>query len=1138
MGTTLDALNAGSLTYRYVVAIEGYAFLLTNGDPGDLSPAWDGSAYDVAGVRGLGGLFVELDAEGMADPWVPFQGGGTCTLRVVRTNAADTFGVDTHRKLTGAETYLAATADRNDITIHVLSTTGFAAAGEAFIGTECIAYTSLTATTFAGVTRGMYSPFQNSIGQPWAGFHRVGIAANRVNLSPIVSQQPRTWLGKWVAVYVHRVVAGVLDDLANAHCVFAGKIDDLRDDATGATVLQLRHVLDTLGETTIGRDQFSAEVAEGLFLREFITLRMFDWTSFPTASKGSHVLTVVGSGATGTDQINAGYYSLGAICEFISVWLAGELAAGNIYGSYWMASPVPSPNGLRTKLYYEIPNAGSTHVKFELQMPALLAMFLGYTDYSASFADQALRVTIAPTSSIESNTAYRREGSTLPLRTIIAHQEVNVLGRALEIGLENEVGTFVDQFADMPVTGGAPQSHGLPWGIFSFNDAGFIMAAKDGSNLRFALTVFGFLPGAPGVDPLASLVVGIDQTAPIVLKQIVAISATFATLVKKLFYSSGTLHFNHPSFDVLSYGLGANIPGSLLGPDFEASIDALPGAGASLFVYADKAMKLSEVLSSDLILRWAFPRWRQGRLGFAAWQIPTPDNAVAALTEHTKARPAATTTNDRAATVLSSELQYSIITVRYNRLSIATEDYKSFLTFEDATAVDDGGGEGKPLTIKARNVYAELVGSGPGIEQIAPDFLAQATLFTRPFRKLSLSIGPALYEQVAPGDVVTITDSFARDPTTGLRGLSARAALVIRARYNRGGAQLGNPMGVAAQGEVEVLLAPDQARIAAYAPAAELDRAADGGGFAHGYNPTTKTLRCITHQYSETTEPRDAARFANGDKILVVEIDPAVPSAPLLWFRTVNGTPVNDDIVLNTALTSPTYDGTLAYRVTFDHYATQTATQRQLCSQADDATGQIEALAAPYQFSAGTSAVAFTAYDPTLPIELIPDVSYGDGKALDVGHEAALAQLANNLVDYRTAHHSAALNNFEMVSAASGTYRLLAFYPVFLTAEVQGSVSRSLAVAPFLRSDGLFVRSVRISLCNAPPSEDNIDDVERPAGYSEAVFSTLSPGYITPAAQFLDERAKAANGIGWIWIEGTIGVHTYGLMRCDQGPRT
>src|SRR5438094_843527 len=124
MGTTLTALNAGSLSYRYVVAIEGYSQLLTSAAPSAAVTAWSGTG--------------------------------------------------------------------------------------------------------------------------WGEHHRQGLAANGVTLAPIVSAQPRAWVGKWVGVWLHREVGGVLDVKAQAQLVYFGRIVEIRDDpTTGATVVQLKHAMDS-----------------------------------------------------------------------------------------------------------------------------------------------------------------------------------------------------------------------------------------------------------------------------------------------------------------------------------------------------------------------------------------------------------------------------------------------------------------------------------------------------------------------------------------------------------------------------------------------------------------------------------------------------------------------------------------------------------------------------------------------------------------------------------------------------------------------------------------------------------------------------------------------------------------------------
>lgn len=1144
MGTSLDTLNAGSITYKYVVAIEGYSKLLTTAAAAAAVTAWAGTDWAAA----LEGLFVELDNQGSAHPWEPFQGGGTCTLRIA-PDAADTFGIDTHRKLAGAETYLAATVDRNDTTIAVKDTTAFAASGEAFIGTECFAYSAKAATTFTVSTRGKYAAFTTSSGARWAGHHRQGTAANRVSLDPIVSAQPRVWIGKWVAVYLHRDIGGVLDVKAQAQLVYAGKIDEIRDDASGLVVVQLKHVMDTLGEAMLGRDQWTANIIEGIYLRDGQLFGMIDFAGDPASPRTANNLTCVASGAAGSNQFNEGYYSLDQLCDVINKWFEGERAAARIYGVYSIASPVASNVGLRTKIYFKIVNGDpSTTVSWQIKMPSLVAALFGFTLENPQQLQTASTTIDAPPNR-NSNTSWLYQSPAPPLRGVLSHLETSNNLLDARVGLFGEVGTFLGQFDLLPRANRPPFGDlGLDWGVFSFNDTNYMVAAKVGNELRYMMPAFGFtLPGDPsGASPWSGqpstvMTVSFDQPSTIVVKQVAALDTTFSTLLKFFFYGSGTANFNHASLDTLSYGLGLGIPGSLLGSGFDASVDALPGADANILVLIDRPTRMSDIVSSDLILRWAFPRWKQGTLSFAAWSLETSTTPLL-LTEATKATPLGTKSNERTVTTLSNEWLRDIVTLLYNRDALSKEDYLSSLTFEDASHVDDSGGEGRPLTIKARNTYGQYINTGQGIEQIAPKFLAQFTLFSRPVRKQTLSIGPALYEQVAPGDVVSVSDTFARDPTTGARGIAIVSALVVRARSNRGGAQPNNPRGLPAQGEVDVMYSPDGTRPGIYSYAALVDETVSGGGFSAGYNSGTLTLRCKTHGHSESSEARDASRFVNGDKILIIERDPAIPSSPLSWSRTVTGAPVNDDIVLNSALAAPAFAATKRYRIIYDTYSVQQTSQRTLAAQADT-DGLIENLASPFQYTEARSSAAFTAYDPTIPAELVANACYGDGKPLDCGHEFALLHLGLLLYDYRTAHCAPVV--LDEATAGAGTwsgYQLVAFWPVHLGYDPQFAFDRQISVAPMFRSTTGGSASVRVTVVREPPEDGPIPPGELtavaiPLAASSQVFTTTTTTFAIPTATLVLD-VKNVSGVAWVLVECTQVAEIWGLARFDEGPRT
>src|SRR5689334_4949944 len=114
MGTTLAALQSGSVAYRYVVAIEGCKYLLHNSTDAAVLAAWAGTDWADDGDF-IGGLFVDLQCEQRLNPNEPFGSGGSCTLTVV-PDVDDVFGKFTGKRHSSARTYLTQSLDCDDTT--------------------------------------------------------------------------------------------------------------------------------------------------------------------------------------------------------------------------------------------------------------------------------------------------------------------------------------------------------------------------------------------------------------------------------------------------------------------------------------------------------------------------------------------------------------------------------------------------------------------------------------------------------------------------------------------------------------------------------------------------------------------------------------------------------------------------------------------------------------------------------------------------------------------------------------------------------------------------------------------------------------------------------------------------------------
>ncbi len=1125
MGTTLTALQAGSCNYKWIAAIEGVSYLLTDATTTQATNAWTG--LDVTSA--LHGLFVELQNEQRINPWEPLTGAGKLTLRM-KQDASDTFGIDVTRKSAGAETALTATIDRNDTTIPVKSTTNFDASGTIYIGTECITYSGVTATSFTGCTRGMYHPFGTGVAPTVCRFgqhHRVTVTSvGEVNILPRVSSQPRVWIGKAVGLWMHRNVGGTLDLKAEAQLVFAGRIVEIRDDpATLCTVVEVEHVQDYVKKASLGGDAYTATFEEGVYIGRapgqlsLPTFELSDTRDNWATQRDADPLTVVESGASGFNEMNAGMYTIAELISIFNSWLANELDAARCWGRYTMTIRMYDVSeGSRTYIGWSI--SGGTAAAFRLTLPPTVALFFGWGGQND----------ITDAGSVSNDHAIH--SPKIPYRSLLDGSEAQ-----RPYGLTDERGTFADQSDNIPGYSSTfldSKNAGAEWGVFLLdNKLTGIMAydSADSTVSSFLQTSFQYIASseiAPGDTRLVNRGYD-DETGEAAIRQIFALTGTRATIIKQIFYSTGAAGYNHATYDVLPFTISLGIPGSMLGAAFEASIDALPGADDIITVVIDEPVKFEEQFAADLIIELAFMRWKNQGLEFCTWKTPTTGDA---LTEANKASPSGNKDEQRSATIETDEWQKTTIKLDYDRDITSSEKnagYRSSDLIINRTAIDDAGGAEKLITLKLRNTYGAA-----GMGDLKQRFMAGVVRFTFPIRKTSRTIDMRFFEGHAVGDCVIVTDLFARDPDTGVRGVGVRPGIIIAHRWSPGGLLPNSKRPNDILGEVEIMF-QDALRVAPYVPCADVDDTAATGGYVAG----TKTVTCYAHRYSESSESADASYMSAGRKVRVTQRDPADPAAPLTWDDVVVSQTGNT-IVLTTGLAG--WVSTNRYRVVWDTYGDVVTAQQAYSYQADDADERVADARAPFQYvkSAALSG-SYTANTAADQIELPANNSYGDGVAHDLGHDIALNRLHNNLIDYKTAHSAPFMNGTKLTgSGATGTYKLVSIEPIHLTSEQHTDCPRVLSVAPHFASADGSSQSVRVTLSKAPGFSPSVNDVSLGAQYGSQVFTTSSTTFATPTAATIDIGTTKSldDGIAFILIECTELAETYGLAVCQEGPRT
>lgn len=1089
-----------------VLAIEGIDTLYCNARAADVVTAWSGTDWSTASA----GLIFDLENQQKAHPWEAFNGGGQLKFTIID----DAFGILAHRTAGAADSELVTGLDRDDTTVTVKDTSAFAASGHIFIGNETCSYASKNATQFLTVVRGKYNPIgcdPSGLGGSRFGYpHRVDTVAYAPPVGPRVTQFPVEWIGRWVTLYLHaRESDGTLQTKANATRLFAGRIAELRDDPDSlGTVVVCDHALTMLAEAVVGADQFTGNIADGMFLPAGAKFNANDNNG--TTQRTANALTVVTSGASGANQMNEGFYTHAQLHNTLNTWLASELAANRLHGTYvfcidWAV--------LLTKIGWQIPGSAQ-FTNMAIGMPRAVARFMGFVATSLS----NILGNASVTETKKGGEWHSASGVEVPLRSWVNNGLATI-----RLKLEDLSGAFQDQLASIPVNMKMGTDPNEDYGLFLVDDKILVRAQviNNGDN-TFTLKdvdIFAqFGNGQEQLDELRAYSKRIDEDGRVTLKQIMIFEGSEESLLNQFVYSTGNgTAYNHDTYDTLPFGAGLGWPGGLFGDAWETSVANLPAATKPVAIVLDKPTKVSALLGSDLLLRFAFPVWRSGGLRMATWQTPTASLSMYSLTESNKAELAdLTDVNYRTSTMLSDRLKSNQIKIRYNR-SLFNDAYRSTINVEDRTTVDDGGSTRSPRTIDARNTYDEFAATGTAIEDIVPNvFLPTVTLFTRPMRTLRRSMSIDEFESLAPGDIVDVTDSFARDPDDGTRGITSRPAIVIGHRY-----QLSAPQNARLhfQGEVDLMFTRGN-RVFAYGPCAEVDDTQSAGGFDAGYNSSTRELWTYDHKHSESSEAIDASHYGAGYVCEIVEIDPSNPASVTSWTRTVESISGNK-IKFTATLSSPAWDATKKYRIIFTDYDSSTPGQQAKAYQADT-DGLIQNLAQANTFGIATSSINATAFDHASLPERHAELTFGDGKSFDVGSLVGAQRMIDNLIDHKTALCQPLLG----VVASNSTYstgqgrKTVMVFPIALTtATYTNSVMRYVSIAPFLRSSDGTATSVRISLCDRPPMDTTVDDITIPVPNVSASWATSSTTWATGTPATLSLAVKDGFGWGWLIVE-------------------
>ena len=1144
MGTTLTDLNAKSgIKLLYTAIIEGCQYVLTNDDPEVAILAYsesNTSPYADDFTEAIGGLTIGWDTNQRLTPWKPFPPPCLVKLTVVpgllpSTDViSDAFGTLVFKRTPANQSELRANVDCNDTSVTVARADDFPASGTLYIGgLEAASYSSRDTGTdvFTISQRGKYPATLTSTSARWARTVKpLTTSEQEAGVSPIVTSGPTAWVGRWVAIWVHRVVGGipdtVEDDQSAAHCMFVGTIASV-GQADGATVVECLDVRQKIYGARLMRDQFRAKVKEGVYLETGQTFTVKTSRNSTTIGTGT-ALTVVASGASGTNQINEGMFSAEELGVKIMAWLQGERAAARIlfnlsYQALWASSA-----GTHGRIHIIDPTTTAGQVRTViLTFPSQhVSRFLGWDgepiDKVATISDQAF------------------ESPSVPLRYSFGG---GAFGALQEFVLTEPRGTWESQATLLPAAL-RDIANGID-GVLKVGDLGYVRA-KRVSDTSFLYTEIGmgaFFPGQTDDAFDTRIKLNVDESTSIDVSQVLILESTFKTLLLQTLLTTGTGTFNHATYDVGTEGMGCGVPYSALGSDFVTELDSISGAADTLTCIVREPTSFHQMFEADFILRRAFLVWAGGRLRIKTWATPTSGYAALALDESSKAAPVGAGDKNRAAASEQADY-YNLVTFRYN--VDADGNYRDSFTLKDATSIRAHGE--RALEVKARNTFRQVGAVGSPIDGLLSEFAGFFPFTSKPWTVIRRTIDQNMLEQVYPGVVLTLTAKDIRSPETGLMydsrtgtgGLSGYPGFVVGHRIDLGGPDGGVSAGVTTRipsGEVDIMIAPTRT-IPTYVPCAEVDETAPSAGYIAG----TKVLTLKSHAHSESSEVADATRFVATDVVRVIEIDPVDPAAAQTWTDTV-ASQTGNTMTLTTGLAGYDTTGATLYRVIYAGYAAVTSTQKTKAYQADDADGMIVDSAQSYGFgffgSSQSTSVTLSAAT-AIPSRYATN-AYGDGVPFDVGYEQDAIRLADNLIHYKTSPQQPTTYSEVRDFTGAGTYQLVEILPFFVgRGEFTAGRTRLISLAPRIRSTSGATATVRVSAVRRLPSGSTRDDVTRIAPYTSVSFTTTSTTAVISTAQTLDISHirlgdTLLGGVVWLLVEITTATEFTGFARLKLG---
>ncbi len=359
--------------------------------------------------------------------------------------------------------------------------------------------------------------------------------------------------------------------------------------------------------------------------------------------------------------------------------------------------------------------------------------------------------------------------------------------------------------------------------------------------------------------------------------------------------STGSIGSNSATYDTSPAMWGVGLPSSLVDIDSFRTLRSREAATLGRRYIFRGPVAFMDLVDEELRFLGARLTMRSGRMTVSSPTLPTAPGRTRSLStanlvptldasnNGSTDRP----THDRGSSMVvnaaSVEVDYDVITGKYLPPTIE---------LSIASSLGETGTVGK-IELRSRGVTRARMGEAPLRQAIASVIASAWARYAREAQIVTRGINWSL-RRLTAGDQVLLTEQSVPSMYTGLLGLTAAPAEVLRASFDY----------ESRQGEVELYLYPLGSTaqggytMTDIADSAVLDVAAAGKGYDSG----TLTLTIAAERAPTVAGAR--VPFVAGDAIVVRNLDPADPTAPQQWSTTVvSVSQTAGTIVIDSALT-------------------------------------------------------------------------------------------------------------------------------------------------------------------------------------------------------------------------------------------